>query len=95
MYDPTPIETAEIELPPELHDLIERLAENNHDQWAMQRIAEGWTYGPERNDSLKTHPDLVPYSDLTQGEKKYDRVSVVETLRAIIALGYEITGRAS
>lgn len=89
-YVPKPIVTTEVELPPELHDLIERLAENNHDQWAKQRIAEGWTYGPERSDALKTNPDLVPYGDLSEGEKEYDRISVVETLNAIIALGYEI-----
>ncbi len=82
-----------MELPPDLHDLVERLAENNHDQWAKQRIAEGWTCGPERNDSLKTNPDLVPYADLLEGEKEYDRISVLETLKAIIALGYEISCR--
>ena len=90
-FVPKPIATTGIDLPSELHDLVECLAENNHDQWAKQRIAEGWTYGPERNDS--TNPDLVPYADLLEGEKEYDRISVLETLKAIIALGYEINRR--
>ncbi len=89
-YVPRPIDTEGIELPAGLHDLVEQLAENNHDQWATQRIAEKWTYGPERNDTLKTHPDLVPYGDLSDGEREYDRISVLATLKAILALGYEL-----
>ena len=94
-YVPSPRGTTRVVLNAELRDLVERLTENNHDCWAKQRIAEGWTYGPERNDPLKTNPDLVPYADLTEGEKEYDRISVLETLKAILALGYEISRRES
>lgn len=96
-YVPTPILTEGVTLPIELHTLVERLAENNHNQWACQRLEDGWTYGPHRDDTRKTHPDLVPYGDLPESEKKYDRTSVLETLKAIHTLGYEIlpspTGR--
>ena len=90
MYTPTPISTEGVTLPLELGPLVERLAENNHDHWARQRIEAGWTYGPQRDDVCKTHPDLVPYSDLPEGEKEYDRTSVIETLKAILTLGYQI-----
>ena len=89
-YVPTPISTEGVTLPPELGALVEQLAENNHDHWAHQRIEAGWTYGPKRDDARKTHPDLVPYEDLPEGEKKYDRTSVVETLNVILKLGYLI-----
>lgn len=89
-YEPKPIETSRVRLEPELQELVERLAESNHDHWARQRLGEGWTYGPERDDNKKTHPDLVPYANLSEAEKDYDRTSVVETLKAIFALGYEI-----
>jgi len=89
-YQPGPIDTASITLPGELLELTERLAESNHDIWAKQRIADGWTYGPARDDAAKKHPDLVPYSELPDSEKAYDRNSVMETLKAIIALGYRI-----
>lgn len=89
-YQPKPIDTSKLTLPSGLTELVERLAENNHDNWARQRIAEGWTYGPRRDDKAKTHPDLVPYSELPDSEKEYDRNSVMETLKAIIALGYRI-----
>ena len=94
-YTPTPIPTSDVELSKELDGLVERLSEHNHDHWAKRRIADGWTHGHERSDELKTHPDLVPYDDLSEDEKEYDRTSVVETLRAIVALGYEIRKRSS
>ena len=89
-YTPAPIDTAGVELSFTLSELIERLAENNHDHWALQRITEGWRFGPERDDKARTHPDLKPYKELPDSEKAYDRISVVETLKAIIALGYRI-----
>ena len=89
-YVPTPISTKGFALPPELYDLVEHLAENNHDHWARQRIREGWTYGPKRNDTLKTHPDLIPYANISENEKEYDRTSVIETLKVILTLGYKI-----
>lgn len=92
-YQPKPIESAGIELGPHLEELGERLAENNHDHWAKQRLEQGWKWGPERNDEQKTHPDLVAYQLLSETEKNYDRTSVQETLKAIIALGYEIRRR--
>ena len=88
MYQPKPIDTSDIELPDELNNLIEKLAENNHDIWALQRIQEGWTYGPKRDDSKKEHPELVPYDELPESEKDYDRNSALETIKAIMASGY-------
>ena len=78
-YIPAPISTEGVTLPMDLDALVEKLAENNHDHWARQRIEDGWTYGPRRDDVLKTHPDLVPYRNVPESEKEYDRTSVVET----------------
>jgi hypothetical protein len=82
-----------VSLDPGLEELLEKLASNNHDHWALQRMADGWRLGPERNDSLKTHPGLIPYEELSESEKEYDRLSVLETLKAIAALGYKIEKR--
>ena len=70
--------------------MTEKLAESTHDHWAAQRLAEGWTYGEQRDDAAKTHPCLIPYKDLPESEKQYDRTTAMETLKAILALGYEI-----
>jgi hypothetical protein len=90
-YIPTPLDTATITLPAELEALTERLAENAHDLWAAQRLAQGWTYGPQRDDARKLHPCLVPYAALPDSEKEFDRITALGTIKAILSLGYRIT----
>jgi hypothetical protein len=89
-YDPKIIDTSHVRLSSDLEELIERLAQNNHDHWARRRMDEGWRYGRQRDDDHKEHPDLVPYEQLSESEKEYDRKTVVEAVKAIIALGYEV-----
>ena len=89
-YQPRPVDNSAIELPADLLELTEQLAENAHDHWAQRRISEGWTFGATRDDAAKKHPCLVPYAELPDSEKQYDRDTAMETLRAIIALGYRI-----
>ena len=90
MYKPEPIDTRDIELPESLMALTERIAENVHDVWAVNKIKEGWTYGETKDLVNKTTPQLVPYSELPESEKEYDRNTAMETLRLIVKLGYEI-----
>lgn len=90
-YKPQPMDTTDILLPEELNPLIEQMSKNVHEVWAQSRIEEGWRYGPERNDSMKYHPGLVPYEDLPESEKAYDRNTAVATLKLIMKLGFEIS----
>ena len=90
-YIPKPAQTDDIVLSEELNGLVEAMAKNVHDVWAESRISQGWTYGPERNDELKHHPCLVPYEDLPEVEKAYDRDTAVGTLKLICKLGFKIT----
>jgi len=89
-YQPEPIETSAANLPLDLLELTERLAENAHDLWAAQRIRDGWTFGSARDDAGKKHPCLVAYKDLPESEKQYDREIAMKTLKAIVALGFHI-----
>jgi ryanodine receptor 2 len=84
-------ELGDVKLPSELEKFIEDLAKQQHDVWAQSRIEQGWTYGPERNDQLKHHPCLVPYEELPDVEKAYDRDTAVGTLKLIQKLGFTIT----
>ncbi len=90
MYTPKPIDTIDILLPQELLELTEKIAENVHENWSAGRIDEGWTYGETRDDVKKTTPCLVPYNELSEGEKEYDRNTAIQTLKLIVALGYKI-----
>ena len=90
MYQPKPIDTSDIKLSNDLLDLTEKIAENVHDVWAIGRIKEGWKYGPVRDDSKKESPCLVPYSELPENEKEYDRNTAGETIKLILFLGYRI-----
>lgn len=92
-YDPKPIDTSDIALPEELLALTEKIAENVHNVWAIGRIEQGWTYGPVRDDVNKETPCLVPYCDLPESEKDYDRSTATETVKLIIKMGYCIVKR--
>lgn len=89
-YTPQPIEIEDVRLPAELDELTERLAKNVHEVWAKNRIDDGWTYGAERNDETKQHPCLLPYEELPESEREYDRNTAVGTLKLILKLGFKI-----
>ena len=90
VYQPNPKNLDGIVLPEELLALTELIAENVHEVWAASRMAQGWTYGPVRDDAKKQTPCLVPYADLSDEEKAYDRDTAMETLKLIVSLGYDI-----
>ena len=70
--------------------LCEEIAKNTHEVWAAGRIADGWTYGPVRDDAAKKHPCLIPYEELSEEEKAYDRATSLQTLKLVVKLGYTI-----
>ena len=90
MYNPQPEDITDVVLPDELEPLIEKIAKNVHDVWAQNRIADGWVYGSQRNDSLKHHPCLVPYEELSEEEKSYDRATAIGTLKLVCKFGYRL-----
>lgn len=90
-YVPQPIDTSDIRLPEDMTGLIEQMAKNVHEVWAQSRMEQGWTYGPERSDALKQHPCLIPYEELPEVEKAYDRDTSLQTLKLICKLGFKIS----
>lgn len=89
-YEPHPLNLEDIPLTDDLLELQEAIAENAHEVWAAARKAEGWTYGPVRNDTLKQHPDLIPYSALPDSEKEYDRIMAFNTIKLVKKLGWKL-----
>lgn len=92
-YIPKPIDLSDVELTEDLNELREAIAENAHEIWAENRQAEGWTYGPQRDDQLKQTPDMVPYSQLPESEKEYDREMAMKTIKLLKKLGYDLIKR--
>ena len=88
MYKP---ELKNVKLPENLDNLIEKVAREVHETWAANRIKEGWKYGPERNDIKKETPCLVPYDDLPEIEKEYDRNTARTVVAKILEEGYKIS----
>ena len=91
MYNPNPINTDGVILSKDILNLCEEIAKNTHEVWSAGRIADGWVYGEKRDDDKKHHPCLVPYEELSEQEKQYDRDTSMETLKLIIKLGYKIS----
>jgi ryanodine receptor 2 len=89
-YIPQPIDTTDVKLPEDLESLVEQMSKNVHEVWAETRINQGWTFGEKRNDDLKTHPCLIPYEELPEEEKEYDRNTSIGTLKLILKLGFKI-----
>ena len=89
-YVPSPVDVENVVIPDDLLDLRESIAENTHDVWARARMSEGWAYGLERDDKHKLHPDLVPYSRLTEGEKEYDRIMADNTIKLVRKFGFDL-----
>lgn len=92
-YHPKPIDVSDVILEEDVTELREAIAENAHDIWAVERMQQGWTYGPERNDELKHNPCMVPYSKLPESEKEYDRQMAMQTIKLMKKLGYDLVKR--
>ena len=90
-YIPQPSDTSDVKLPQDLELLVEQMSKNVHEVWAETRIQQGWKYGKQRNDELKTHPCLIPYEELPEEEKEYDRNTSIGTLKLIMKLGFKIS----
>lgn len=90
MYQPKPIDTSDIRIPEELLPLVEKIAKNVHEVWALARLQEGWVYGEKRDDEKKITPCLIPYEELPEIEKEYDRRTAMATIKLAIKLGFKI-----
>lgn len=90
-YTPKPLDVSQITLPTALAARLEELSQNTHEIWAQGRIDDGWQYGAQRDDARKLHPGLVPYAQLSEQEKAYDRRTTENAIKALLLLGAEIS----
>ena len=91
MYTPKPEDTSFVVLPEEIEQLTEIIAKNTHENWAKNKLDDGWVYGECIDVTKKTHPCLIEYENLREEEKHYDRITAMETIKLLIKMGYKIT----
>ena len=87
-YEPKHQKLSEIQLPADCN--VEQAAKAIHEKWMAGRLADGWTLGDRRDDGLRTTPCLVPYEQLPESEKAYDRATVEQTTKTLISLGFAL-----
>ena len=98
-YDPQPIDVSRIKLNDDLEELIEVIAEDLHDVWAVNKIKKGFTYAPldsngDEEKGLHSH-FLVPYfmlkdDDKETSDKKNDRDNATAAIKLLKRLGYRL-----
>lgn len=89
-YIPKPLDTSDVVLSDDIMELAEALSRNTHEIWSMGRINEGWVYGDKLDMSAKTHHCLIPYEELPESEKDFDRRTSQEAIKFLIKSGYKI-----
>lgn len=90
-FVPNPVDTTTVALPSFVENIKDKLAENIHEMWALNKIEAGWAWGERRDDFMRIHPCLTPFEKLPAPEKRYDCQLAVQTLKTILSLGYYIT----
>lgn len=70
-----------------LHALQGGDAQSQHEVWMGDKIRDGWVYGPVKDPEKKTHPCLVPYSQLPESQRRKDHLflAVVRALSRSLA----------
>lgn len=69
--------------------ILEVLAEAEHERWMQNKKENGWILG-ERDNELKHHPDMIPYQDLDELIKDYDRAAIRNIPSYLAEIGYEL-----
>jgi hypothetical protein len=59
----------------EYHLTTENAApEDSHNSWLVEKVANGWKYGPEKDVEKKEHPCMVEYEKLPVDQQAKDYI---------------------
>ena len=89
-YKPAPLDLTHVRFSDKMEDLVEQLATNSHNNWATERIKQGWTYGYELDVKNKRNFRLVPFALLDETAKQTNRSSIRELVITLMGYGYAI-----
>ncbi len=71
-------------------DLLEQLAEDEHDRWLAAKTAAGWIPGPATDEQARRHEAIVPWDQLTEDQKAKDRALVTGIPAILSRCGYAV-----
>lgn len=83
----------QVTLPDPIMQTRDLLAGNIHEVWSKNKIDAGFSFAEQRNDTLKHNPCLCPFDQLSEGDSRYDYDMALDTLKTLVALGYQIGSR--
>lgn len=86
-YEPDMRFAERAKLPEELQSVLELAAARVHDVWAAGKIEDGWQWGEKLDEERKHHPCLVPYEELTEHDREYDRRTAAATIQCLVEMG--------
>jgi hypothetical protein len=69
---------------------IEMLAEFEHERWVSERSEDGWVYGEKKDIEKKISPFLIPWDQLTDEIKEYDRSPIRKLPEFLAQSGFQI-----
>lgn len=95
-YSPNPIDVSNVTLSADLEELIDTIAENAHNVWAVKKFQEvpNIKYAPldeNGNEKSGQHSHfLLPYSELPDKDKEFDLDMATQTIKLLKRIGYRI-----
>ena len=69
---------------------VEQLAIRQHERYVQERLKNGWTFGPVRDNATRKHPLLIPWEKLDESEKEKDRDTVRNVPKLIALAGFRV-----
>lgn len=69
---------------------VEILAEMEHGRWNIERVLDGWKFGPEKDVEKKISPYLMSWDGLPEDVKEWDRQTVRKIPEYLARIGFEI-----
>jgi ppGpp synthetase/RelA/SpoT-type nucleotidyltranferase len=73
---------------------VELLGEIEHGRWVVERLLSGWRWGPVKDVKARTTPYLVPWAELPDATREWDRIFIRAIPETLAKHGYEIRKKA-
>lgn len=88
-----PVETDRLAVEKFSTEELELLARMEHARWVAERLIANWTFAKEKSILRRENPNLVPWEDLKDNVREYDRDAVLHIPELLRAAGKKVCRR--